>query len=391
MRILFASNSSGSTGAPKMMYACASVLSKELAAECAFTAPYEAGVATDPDNRFRYYLDSGLSFREKVDLAKKIIIDEEADAVFANSIRVCCFAVAANELGIKSILYIHEMGDSFSIALRVGDCTLDLHQFPDIILWASERSRSDWSAFVNGTAPGVVLEPCYLSQEKPEHSSEATEPELLRKIRALKFFVGSVGTICHRKGFDRFVALAKLLPMIPFVWVGDFDRNDPKGAAEFMALSKESKNLVLVGRLDSPWDLLRHANLALFLSREDPNPLTIIEASHFGVRFLATIDGLGERRLPYISGGALPDFDPDFIAETIKNYAKKFLSSSDGRKDYSPSRFASVMERAVRNQETFSRELLTILRGFLIDRADEKFTIGRKKDNSTSFSSANYR
>jgi len=177
--------------------------------------------------------------------------------------------------------------------------------------------------------------------------------------------VMSCGTVCLRKGFDRFIDLALRFPEVPFVWVGGFDSGDPAQIQALKKLAAKAPNLEVTGHLQDPHYVLRQATIVLFLSREDPNPLTIHESVFHGYNYFAIIDGLGEAFLPLSTGTAIASYDPDLLSFLIRQSIELENSCSMDRLEFRVSqrkKRKKAFSRLVRTEDIFSRDLAEFLK-----------------------------
>lgn len=103
------------------------------------------------------------------------------------------------------------------------------------------------------------------------------------KSKSSKFIVGSAGIPSHRKGTDLFIKIANKLrtiaPDIEFRWIGF----DPANVANsiFLAdiLKNELQNVVrLTPPTSEPLDEFVQFDILALCSREDPNPLVVLES-----------------------------------------------------------------------------------------------------------------
>jgi glycosyltransferase involved in cell wall biosynthesis len=316
MKVCYVSNTASNSGAPKMLKLIVDWFAKEYKDHhpvLLFPLDSARDIARQTGTVF---LDAALTFSQRVELACEILRREKPDLVFVNTLRVAAFAVAARKLGIRNMVYVHEMGDSISRLVQQGFVSIDIAQYTDLMLWASEGARLQWEYFTGGRSKSVVLESCFTTKSLVAIEM-ASSLNIVSQLSQYPHIIMSVGAICLRKGFDRFVELAQRRPLIPFIWIGSFDNLDPEQAVMLKEMAAAQKNVAITGQLSDPASVLALSSLVLFLSREDPNPLTIHEAVYHGFKFVATIDGLGESRLPLSTGAALAHYDPDLLVDII--------------------------------------------------------------------------
>jgi glycosyltransferase involved in cell wall biosynthesis len=117
----------------------------------------------------------------------------------------------------------------------------------------------------------------------------------------------SVGGLSHRKGHDRFVDLMALLadhPRRPVgVWLGG--QVDSVGAAELrsdVARAGLEESVVLIESVDDPLPFVTAADVVVSTAREDPFPLSLLEAAALG-RPVVSFDSGGLSQMLLTDGG----------------------------------------------------------------------------------------
>ena len=105
----------------------------------------------------------------------------------------------------------------------------------------------------------------------------------------MKFIGCAVGET--RKGLDRFINIASLLPEHEFGWIGECkiinDKVNILGHGYFDDLIRKiPSNLKFYGLLEDPKVIMKQYDVLLFLSREDPCPLVIFEAKEIGLKVI---------------------------------------------------------------------------------------------------------
>lgn len=139
----------------------------------------------------------------------------------------------------------------------------------------------------------------------------------------MKFIGCAVGET--RKGLDRFINIASLLPEHEFGWIGECriinDKVNILGHGYFEDLIRKiPSNLKFYGLLEDPKPVMEQYDVLLFLSREDPCPLVIFEAKEIGLKVI-TLKESGDSykfltKCDYIIEGKYSDAK---ILECIKN------------------------------------------------------------------------
>jgi glycosyltransferase involved in cell wall biosynthesis len=109
----------------------------------------------------------------------------------------------------------------------------------------------------------------------------------------MKFIGCAVGET--RKGLDRFINIASLLPEHEFGWIGDCNIVNDKvnifGHGYFEDLIRKiPNNLKFYGLLQDSKSTMEQYDVFLFLSREDACPLVIFEAKEIGLKVITLKD-----------------------------------------------------------------------------------------------------
>ena len=359
MKVCYVSNTAGNSGAPKMLGLVRDWFrSRFPRSEESFLFPLDSH--SEVARRMgRVFYDAALTFPERVALAEKMLTEEAPDLIVVNTLRVAAFGVAARKLGVPCILYAHEMGDTISFLVQRGYASLDVGRYLDLTLWASKGARDQWAYLTGHTDHSMVLESCF-TEKLFSQSTRPAPTEIVQKLAQYRSIVMSVGTICLRKGFDRFIDLAAQFPSVPFVWVGGFDGSDPTEAQALKVQADSVKNVAVTGDIADPKSVLALSTLVLFLSREDPNPLTIHEAVHHGFKHIAVLEGLGETRVPLASGGAVLRYDPNLISRLIDQEVMFEANVEGSLTDYRIERnsaFKAAYSHLVRREEHFFDDL----------------------------------
>ena len=363
MKIMYVSNTAANSGAPKMLRVVADVLTELIPdyEECfVFPADLTRDVAREIGTVF---FDQGLTFNGRVSVAEKILIEQKPDLVFINTLRVAAFAVASRNLNLPNIVYVHEMSDSIANLIQLGLCSLDIAGYADLMLWASSDALQQWEYITKRATNAQVLESCY-TEKTFVPAKKAVPAKTMATFAEFPSVIMSVGAVCDRKGFDRFLDIADRFPSIPFVWVGAYDDGHPPSSQLYRQLVKNRPNVAVTGQVGDPSLLLKFATLVLILSKEDPNPLTIHEAVYNGFKYLATVEGLGEKRLPLSTGSAVLKYDEGIFVSAIERELDLDRQNMEDISVYREARrltLKSSFSGIVRTEKHFSSELIDIL------------------------------
>jgi hypothetical protein len=145
----------------------------------------------------------------------------------------------------------------------------------------------------------------------------------------MKFIGCAVGET--RKGLDRFINIASLLPEHEFGWIGECkiinDKVNILGHGYFDDLIRKiPSNLKFYGLLEDPKVIMKQYDVLLFLSREDPCPLVIFEAKEIGLKVITLKESGDSYKFltnhDYIIEGKYSDVKVLDCIKTIKNTNK---------------------------------------------------------------------
>jgi glycosyltransferase involved in cell wall biosynthesis len=136
--------------------------------------------------------------------------------------------------------------------------------------------------------------------------------------------VGACGSVCWRKGYDLFLAVARYLaryaPDTPFrfVWVGKSDPQHLVAVEHDLRRAGLSQICRFVGEKEDPSEAFREFDILLLPSREDPFPLVAIEAGAQGIPIVCFEDATGTAEVLKNGGGAVvPYLDVRAMAEAV--------------------------------------------------------------------------
>ncbi len=130
--------------------------------------------------------------------------------------------------------------------------------------------------------------------------------------------VVGIGTIQERKGTDLFVAVAIEVcsrhPTVEFIWLGD---GQPFGSwqADIQRAGLQER-ILFPGYVDAGHMILRRASLLFLSSRDDPFPLSVLEAMCLG-RSIVAFDVGGAPEALAGHGQIIPPFDTGAAAAAI--------------------------------------------------------------------------
>jgi glycosyltransferase involved in cell wall biosynthesis len=174
-------------------------------------------------------------------------------------------------------------------------------------LAVSEACKQSLENSYPGVEPIVVYN-CTAVPSPFDRPARASEPPT----------VVNLASIQPRKGTDLFVETAIKVchrhPTVEFIWLGD---GEPFGSWQpEIELAGLQERILFPGYVDAAYMILRRASLLFLSSRDDPFPLSVLEAMCLG-RSVVTFDVGGAPEALAGLGHVVPPFDTDQVAESI--------------------------------------------------------------------------
>jgi len=295
MKIIFVSHAASLTGAPKFIFEFAKIIATghEVTLVSKRDGPLlDAAIENNPEGID--YLNSNNShevtqegFGSKVKTAIKFIQERKPDLVYINSAASGEWVIASRKCKVKNIFHLHEMKNECMSLLLCKTVTLDVMNYVDFAIYASKDVEKDAGDFFDSQPPESTIMDYFFDCQQILGKSQIEEP-LPQNARGEKInkdqpIVCGCGVACHRKGVDIFFDTACQLPHLQFLWIGQW--KSPQGYHNPIAGRYEReklKNFFICGEVTNPYFYLNLADLFVLCSREDPNPLIVIEALILG-------------------------------------------------------------------------------------------------------------
>jgi glycosyltransferase involved in cell wall biosynthesis len=275
-----------------------------------------ARVVLEPLRRTRVALRAHRRLRSaavqlEVAVARAMLRRHQPEVLYLNTVKSACYVRPALELGIRTILHVHETGP-----LLVD--TLARYRLQDVydrleLVACSEAVRRDLARTTG--IPEVTIEVLLSVPDEDRVRALAARP--WRHGRDGRLLVVACATADHRKGVDLWLRMARAVidrrDDVDFVWVG----RPPEGEMARLVENLELGDRVrFSGSLDNPYPEIAAADVFTLSSREDPFPLAVTEAMHLG-RPIVAFDVGGVREQLDDAGVLVPAGDWESMARQV--------------------------------------------------------------------------
>ncbi len=275
---------------------------------------------------------------------RRICKQRKVQVVYANTATQGQIASAVERLGIPVVTHVHELERELRTLVGVEGVKKVVDQ-SDVLIAVSGAVRK--MLLAHGADPARIVD-----VQEPIGDHEPLSEERRKIIRRTELKVDDdtivvigCGVPSLRKGTDVFpqvarhaIANAMVGEKVAFRWIGG---NPPY--VEFTTLvddvarlGLESQVVVIPHRPDAA-QLLAAGDVFISTSREDPNPLVVLEAAAMGCPVVCFRDAGGAEELAAAGGGmAVPYLDAQAMAEAIlalsKDPEKRRRLGDDARK-----------------------------------------------------------
>ncbi len=226
------------------------------------------------------------------------------------------------------ISHVHEMSFSintcFPTAIQPNYLKLINH-----FIVVSDTARKVFEKHINHLNINISLFHEFI--DSTTSKSPTIGGQTIKKQLALgnEFIVGCSGIGSWRKGIDIFITLSRMVQkqypkeLIRFIWVGDVNQEIIAGYKYENDILGLETNLIFTGVQTEPQNYFNIFDLYVLTSREDPFPLTCIEAAVLGKPIICFEGVSGIPELIGIEGGiVVPYLDLELIVENILKLSK---------------------------------------------------------------------
>ena len=291
MKIAFICHDANLTGAPKVGFEIARCFSRNN--EVIMITKKDGSLLSTPEYRSAFYrvLNSNTSHEvsrfklpERISIAKEIMQREKPDLLYVNSVASSDWCAAGKECNIPVVLHSHEMKNELLSLESIKIFERDLPRYVDLLVT------------VSGDAERDIIEQCSLPFKKIlslkeginfqkvwelSRAGDFVQPKNIFKqpMETNRPTIAMCGIASKRKGSDIFFETAKQLSQFNFLWIGPWDRGEaPWNIALDEYHGSPIDNFYTTNETNNPYPYFKLTDLFVLTSREDPNPLVVMEA-----------------------------------------------------------------------------------------------------------------
>jgi len=291
MKIAFICHDANLTGAPKLGFDVASYLSRNN--EVVMIVKKDGPLLSFPEYKsaFSKVLNVNtshevalLTLPQRLAIAKDILREEKPDLLYVNSIASSDWCAAGKECNIPVVLHSHEMRNELLSLESVNIFKRDLPRYVDLLVTVSDAAEAD------------IIEQCSLPFKKIFSSKtginfqkigelsgvdDFEQPKNIfdQKLQNDKPLISMCGIASKRKGSDIFFQAAKQLGQFNFLWIGPWNSGEASGNIALNDYKKNpADNFYITNATHNPYPYFKLTDLFVLTSREDPNPLVVLEA-----------------------------------------------------------------------------------------------------------------
>lgn len=193
--------------------------------------------------------------------------------IYSNSLNIFLSSVEKFEFfRYRTIFHLHEFLcdlTHFKSPRAIGSSRLYL---------VSEQIRSEYAEA--GCLNSSVFPP-FIDAESLSAIDQKAKEETPVPVQSAAITIGMCGTISERKNFMLFLALARALPELHFLWVG---------ATNDQIKNYSANNLQLIPFTQNPYSYFQRMDYFFLTSQRDPCPIVVLEALYLNKKVIV-LDG----------------------------------------------------------------------------------------------------
>lgn len=247
--------------------------------------------------------------------------DFQPDLIFNNTIVNGLVVERLLTLNVKVFSMVHELESVIQMFNTQKEAD-KVFQYSDKIMAVSHAVKNN--LIQNHQIPEEKIEVGYGFVKAIDTENHRKKSDDLREqlnIPKDAFVVGACGSLIFRKGFDFFVRVAQKYiaqhSNCYFIWIGG-----NKKSVTYIEVSQDLEKLginnkvLFLGEQANPFDYYGIMNAFFMSSREDPFPLSMLEAGHFGLPMAGFKKAGGVEEFLANGGGFLAEYgDCDSVAK----------------------------------------------------------------------------
>jgi len=233
-----------------------------------------------------------VPFESRLNSAIALLSQNDDDIVYVNSLAASVFVFAAEKLGRRTVIHVHEKAAEIENLLRFDLTKVQVMAFADAAVLAADDLARDILATLdqipaNYTNFGIAIDIEAVRELAKARPTPAVNAAGEAFSKGKRLVVGMCGHASPRKGSDIFLATAEAAPDCDFLWVGGWSPEESAENEVFDAfVGKNLPNLYVTGAVENPYAHIGRMDLFFLSSREDPNPLVLAEAMVLNVPLL---------------------------------------------------------------------------------------------------------
>ena len=260
-------------------------------------------------------------------------LSKEFSLIYSNT---CCNSYLIQSLpygNLPIITHLHELDSAFDAngAASIGTLIMQTSHFIACSQLVADRFHHCFRV----PKERISVHYSMINPETVATAAGVIQPQILRKqfdIPENGFVITGCGTVDSRKGSDLFLQMAssflrgrRMERPVRFLWAGR------QSGGEFDLMLKHDlrrlglrKEITFVGELESPHPILGLSDLYCLTSREDPFPLTMLEAGSLGKPVICFEGAGGGAEFCVLGGGlAVPFLDVQGMAQKCQGLMER--------------------------------------------------------------------
>jgi hypothetical protein len=291
MKIAFICHDANLTGAPKLGFDVANYMSRNN--EVVMIVKKDGPLLRFPEYKsaFSNILNvntshevAHLTLSQRLAIARDIIREEKPDLLYVNSVASSDWCAAGKECNIPVVLHSHEMRNELLSLESINIFKRDLPRYVDLLITVSDAAEAD------------IIEQCSLPFKRIFSSKAGVNFQKIGELANVRDFeqpknifdqklqndkplISMCGIASKRKGSDIFFQVAKHLGQFNFLWIGPWNSGEAFGNIALNDYRKNTiENFYTTNETHNPYPYFKLTDLFVLTSREDPNPLVVMEA-----------------------------------------------------------------------------------------------------------------